>query len=147
VFSALCLNALWWLVIIEAVALASEEAHEPHVSIPRGMILAQLTLVVLVVLTWFFVSAVAPYTATGVVDYPLPLAFKAVSGGGWLLKGFSALALSGLIASYNGMIYATSRQSFSLGRAGYLPKGLGSVHRVRRVPDVSLLVCTLVTIL
>src|SRR5262249_13102792 len=26
--------ALWWLVIIESVALAAEEAHEPHIGIP-----------------------------------------------------------------------------------------------------------------
>jgi len=49
--------ALWWLVIIETVALASEEAHEPQVSIPRGLVLAQITLVVLVLLTWFFAAA------------------------------------------------------------------------------------------
>src|SRR5205823_3270100 len=46
--------ALWWLVMIETVALASEEAHEPHRSIPRGLVWAQLTLIVLVVLTWLF---------------------------------------------------------------------------------------------
>src|SRR5262249_46266302 len=28
--------ALWWLVIIETVALAAEEAHQPHRTIPRG---------------------------------------------------------------------------------------------------------------
>jgi ethanolamine permease len=139
--------ALWWLVIIEAVALASEEAHEPHISIPRGMVFAQITLVVLVVLTWFFVSAVAPYTETGAVDYPLPLAFKAVWGSGWFLRIFSAVSLSGLIVSYSGMIYATSRQSFSLGRAGYLPKVLGWVHPTRRVPHISLIVWTIVVML
>src|SRR5262249_54218215 len=46
--------ALWWLVIIEPVALAAEEAHEPHRTIPRGLVWAQLTLIVLVVLTWLF---------------------------------------------------------------------------------------------
>lgn len=46
--------ALWWLVIIETVALAAEEAHEPHRTIPRGLVWAQLTLIVLVVLTWLF---------------------------------------------------------------------------------------------
>src|SRR5215471_15206797 len=46
--------ALWWLVIIEAVALAAEETIEPHRTIPRGLVWAQLTLIVLVVLTWLF---------------------------------------------------------------------------------------------
>ncbi len=138
--------ALWWLVIIETVALASEEAHEPHVSIPRGMVLAQITLVVLVVLTWFFASAAAPVAETGKVVYPLPLVLKNVWGTGWLLTAFSALALAGMVVSYNGMIYATSRQSFSLGRAGYLPQVLGKVHPTRRTPNVSLAVWTVVTI-
>src|SRR5262249_12060853 len=46
--------ALWWLVIIETVALAAEEAREPHRTIPRGLVWAQLTLIALVVLTWLF---------------------------------------------------------------------------------------------
>src|SRR5436190_4604136 len=139
--------ALWWLVIIETVALASEEAHEPHISIPRGLVLAQITLVVLVLLTWFFAAAAAPYAETGAVDYPLPLVFKKVWGTGWFLTAFSAVAVTGMVVSYNGMIYATSRQSFSLGRAGYLPKWLGTVHSTRRTPHVSLAVWTAVTIL
>lgn len=139
--------ALWWLVIIESVALASEEAHEPHVTIPRGMVIAQITLVALVMLTGFFACAAAPYAETGKVVYPLPLVFKNVWGAGWFLTAFSALALSGMVVSYNGMIYAISRQSFSLGRAGYLPRALGKVHQVRRTPHVSLLVWTLVTVI
>src|SRR5262249_14791832 len=46
--------ALWWLVVIETVALAAEEAHEPHRTIPRGLVWAQLTLIGLVLLTWLF---------------------------------------------------------------------------------------------
>jgi ethanolamine permease len=138
--------ALWWLVIIETVALASEEAHTPHVSIPRGMVLAQITLVVLVMFTWFFASAAAPYAETGSVDYPLPLVLRKVWGDGWFLTVFSAFALAGMVVSYNGMLYATSRQSFSLGRSGYLPTALGAVHPITRTPHVSLGVWTAATI-
>src|SRR5439155_5662789 len=140
--------ALWWLVIIESVALAAEEAQEPHRTIPRGMVWAQITLVIFVVLTWFFAVGAAPYAETGKdeVIYPLPQVFKAVWGKGWFLSAFSVLALSGLVVSYNGMIYATSRQSFSLGRAGYLPAALGKVHSTYRTPHISLAVWTVVTI-
>jgi ethanolamine permease len=138
--------ALWWLVSIETVALASEEAHEPHITIPRGLVFSQITLVGLVILTWFFACAAAPYKETGAVVYPLPLVFQKVWGTGWFLKSFSAVAMAGLIVSYSGMIYATSRQCFSLGRAGYLPRALGDVHGTRRTPQISLIVCTLVTI-
>jgi amino acid transporter len=111
------------------------------------MVLAQITLVALVLMTWWCASAAAPYAETGAVDYPLPLVFKKVWGTGVLLTAFSALAVAGMVASYNGMIYATSRQSFSLGRAGYLPNWLGAVHPTRRTPQVSLVVWTAVTIL
>jgi amino acid transporter len=117
------------------------------VSIPRGLIFAQITLVALVLLTWFFAAAAAPYAETGAVDYPLPLVFKRVWGTGWFLTAFSAVAVAGMVVSYNGMIYAVSRQSFSLGRAGYLPRALGQVHPTRRTPHVSLAVWTAVTIL
>ena len=136
--------AIWWLVIIESVALAAEEAHEPHKSIPRGMALAQITLIVLVVLTWFFASAAgSDYRKTGDPTnlYPLPWVYREV----WPeskhlphLIAFSVVAICGMIASYNGMIYAVSRQSFSMGRAGYLPSFLGHLHPVRRTPDASI---------
>ncbi len=142
--------AIWWLVIIETVALAPEETHEPHRTIPRGMILAQITLIVLVIFTWFFaVAAGNDYKVTGAESnsFPLPQVFKEV----WSkpserphLIAFSIVAIFGMIVSYNGMIYAVTRMSFSLGRAGYLPRILGHVHHNRRTPDVSIFFWSLV---
>jgi ethanolamine permease len=142
--------AIWWLVMIETVALAPEEAHEPQRTIPRGLTLAQLTLIVLVLLTWFFASAAGnDYRNTGADDnsYPLPFVYRDVWPDDVHLPhviAFCLLAILGMIVSYNGMIYAVSRQSFSLGRAGYLPQALGHVHVTRRTPDVSLLLWSLV---
>jgi ethanolamine permease len=133
--------AIWWLVMIETVALAPEEAHEPHRTIPRGLTLAQFTLVVLVLLTWFFAAAAgADYTRTGdeKLSFPLPFVYGQVWPGSAHLIVFSVVAIFGMIVSYNGMIYAVTRQSFSLGRAGYLPRLFGHVHPKRRTPDVSI---------
>ncbi len=133
--------AIWWLVMIETVALAPEESHDPHKTIPRGMTLAQITLVVLVLLTWFFAAGAGhDYTRTGDEDmtYPLPFVYGEVWPGSAHLVAFSVVAIFGMIISYNGMIYATSRQSFALGRAGYLPRVLGHVHPTRRTPDASI---------
>jgi ethanolamine permease len=142
--------AIWWLVMIETVALSPEEAHEPHRTIPRGLTLAQITLIVLVVLTWFVaVTAGSDYRKTGdeANSFPLPGIYREV----WPDKShlphvvaFSVVALFGLVVSYNGMIYAVSRQSFSLGRAGYLPRVLGHVHPDRRTPDASIIFWSLV---
>jgi ethanolamine permease len=139
--------AIWWLVMIETVALAPEEAHEPHRTIPRGLTLAQITLVALVLLTWFFAAgAGSDYMKTGADDmsYPLPFVYGEVWPKSTHLILFSVVAIFGMIVSYNGMIYAVSRQSFSLGRAGYLPRILGHVHSVRRTPDVSIFFWSLV---
>ncbi len=73
--------AIWWLVMIETVALAPEEAHEPHRTIPRGLTLAQLTLIVLVVLTWFFAAAAGSdpnKTGDPTNSFPLPFVYGEV---------------------------------------------------------------------
>jgi ethanolamine permease len=153
--------ALWWLVMIETVALSAEETHEPHRTLPRGLTWAQLTLIAVVVLTWLFacgavdsqVLAVTPGTdeqgnPTEVsVDYPLAKAMRLIPAGRdspLLLYGFGVIALFGLVASYHGMLYGASRQAFALGRAGYLPRFLGEVHANRRTPVPALLAGSLV---
>src|SRR5438874_1209021 len=71
--------AIWWLVMIETVALAPEEARDPHRTIPRGLTLAQITLIVLVLLTWFFVVAAgADYSKTADVLYPFRQGYQEV---------------------------------------------------------------------
>jgi ethanolamine permease len=153
--------ALWWLVMIETVALAAEEAHEPHRTIPRGLVWGQLTLIALVILTWFFACGAVDSQELAVtttvnaegnsqtedVAYPLLKAIHLIPVGrsSLLFYGFGVVALFGMIASYHGMIYGTSRQGFGLGRAGYLPLLLGQVHATRRTPVPSLLVCSLIT--
>jgi ethanolamine permease len=145
--------ALWWLVMIETVALAAEEAHEPHRTLPRGLVWAQLTLIALVVLTWLFACGALESQRLAVnahdetISYPLAEALRNIPLGrsGLLTYGFGAIALFGMIASYHGMVYGTSRQAFALGRAGYLPLLLGEVHAVRRTPVPALFLCSLVT--
>ena len=138
--------ALWWLVMIETVALAAEEAHEPHRTIPRGLVWGQLTLILLLVLTWLFVCAAADTTEIDSVEYPLAKAMRLIPAGqsNLLFYGFGAIALFGMIASYHGMIYGVSRQGFGLGRAGYLPLVLGQVHATRRTPVPSLVACSVI---
>ena len=72
-------------------------------------------------------------------DFPLPFVYSEVWPNARHLIAFSLIALFGMVVSYNGMIYAVSRQSFALGRAGYLPRLLGAVHANRRTPTVSIL--------
>ena len=78
------------------------------------------------------------------ISFPLPFVYKEVWPDAFHLLAFSVAALFGMVVSYNGMIYAVTRQSFALGRAGYLPQALGHVHITRRTPAVSIVVWSLV---
>src|SRR5262249_54785404 len=151
--------ALWWLVMIETVALAAEEAHEPHRTVPRGLVWAQLTLIAIVVLTCVFACGALNSQEIAVkinadgkaedIDYPLAEVVHRIPIGQaspFLVVGFGVIALFGLIASYHGMIYGSSRQAFALGRAGYLPGFLSGVHQTRRTPVPALLACSLINV-
>src|SRR4029077_9983198 len=86
--------AILGLVIIELRGLSAAEAHEPHRTIPRGLLLAQITLIVLVVLTWFFAAAAgSDYKKTGDVAnvYPLPLVYQEVWPGSAHLLAFAVV--------------------------------------------------------
>lgn len=141
--------ALWWLIIIEGVALSAEECREPGRSIPLGLIAAILTVVVMVVLTLGLGCGAMPWQdlAHKEINYPLGKVVQESLGGRlpWLLLGFNMIALFGLIASYHGLLYSTSRQAFALGRAGYLPPFLGKLHGQRRTPINALLVSSAIT--
>jgi ethanolamine permease len=138
--------ALWWLIIIEGVALAAEETQQPQRSIPRGLTWAMLTVIGMVVLTVAAACGATHYAdlAAGPdgkdIDYPLPLVVGRALAGGFpvLLYAFTAVALLGLVASYHGLLYGTSRQAFALGRDGYLPSALGWLHPRRGTPVTAL---------
>lgn len=138
--------ALWWLIIIEGVALAAEETHQPHRSIPRGLVWAMVTVIAMVILTLGLTAGAVPWqTVEG--EYPLAKVVLDVTEGKptWLIYGFGSIALFGLIASYHGLLYSTSRQAFALGRSGFLPEWLGGIHAARRTPVPALLACSLIT--
>jgi ethanolamine permease len=108
---------------------------------------AQLTLIVLVVLTWVCACGALDARQIAGINYPLAEVIHRIPLGGSsraLVLGFGTIALFGLIASYHGMIYGSSRQAFALGRAGYLPGFLGAVHPRRRTPVPALLTCSLI---
>jgi len=137
--------ALWWLINIEGAALASEETAVPFQTIPRGLVLSMLTIITSIGLTLLLGCGSMPWQDI-VGDYPLAkVVLHALDGRyPFLWHLFCGIALFGLIASYHGLLYSTSRQLFSLGRAGYLPAVLGKAHASRGTPVVSLFACSLV---
>lgn len=144
--------ALWWLIIIEAAALAAEESHEPTRTIPRGLTLSILTVIVLVVVTIVTACGALPFQEIAekggkAVDYPLAEVVRQIPAGAFplLVYGFGVAALFGLLASYHGLLFGSSRQLFALGRSGYLPAAWGAVNANRHTPVTALAGCSLVT--
>src|SRR5919107_1541917 len=131
--------AIWFFLAVESVPLAAEEARDPARSMPRGIVAAMAVLVVLAVLMLVFTPGAAGSAAIAGSGNP-PV--DALAGGGapeGLTRVVNYAGLFGLVASFFSIIYAYSRQTFALSRAGYLPRAL-SVTNARRAPMLALLV-------
>jgi ethanolamine permease len=134
--------AIWFFLAVEGVPLAAEETKNPAKDMPKGIIGAMLVLLA-------FAAAIL-ITAPGAAgsDYlkesgnPLvealeaPLAFD---GQNAVSAFVNVVGLLGLIASFFSIIYAYSRQTFALSRAGYLPKIL-SITGKQKTPVLALIV-------
>lgn len=127
--------AIWFFLAVEGVPLAAEEAREPEKNVPRGIIAAMLVLLV--------TGAAVLVLATGALGAdelsrsanPLVEAL----GSGAAATAVNYIGLAGLVASFFSIVYAYSRQTFALSRAGYLPTGL-SVTNSRKAPVLALIV-------
>jgi ethanolamine permease len=132
--------AIWFFLAIEGVALAAEEAREPHRTIPRAYIGGMLTLVALAFGVMLGAGGVGDWRQLADTNDPLPRAMRAVVGAssGWLHM-LVWLGLFGLVASFHGIILGSSRQIFAMARAGYLPRRLATLHATRGTPWVAIL--------
>ena len=140
--------AIWFFLAIEGVAMAAEEAKDPHRTIPRAYIGGILTLVVLAAGVMFLAGGAGDWTKLSNINDPLPQAMKMIVGehSGWLHM-LVWIGLFGLIASFHGIILGYSRQIFALARSGYLPGFLAAVHPRFGTPWVGVLAGGVVGIL
>jgi ethanolamine permease len=122
--------AIWFFLAIEGVAMAAEEAKNPHRSIPIAYIGGILTLLALAIGVMVFAGGSGDWTKLANINDPLPQSMKLVVGAnsGWLHM-LVWLGLFGLVASFHGIIIGYSRQIFVLGH----------VHPKRGTPHVAIL--------
>lgn len=132
VFAALP-YAIWFYLAIEGVAAVAEEVKDPAKTIPKGYISSLATLALLAMGVMILTGGVTDWRKLSNIDYPLPEALSITLGKeNSLTKIFASVGLFGLIASFNGIILASSRQVFAMARSGYLPRGLSVVsHRFK----------------
>jgi ethanolamine permease len=131
--------AIWFFLAVESVPLAAEEARDPARSMPRGIVAAMGVLVVLAVLMLVFTPGAAGSAAIAGSGNPPVDALAGAGASEGLTDVVNYAGLFGLVASFFSIIYAYSRQTFALSRAGYLPRAL-SVTNARKAPVLALLV-------
>jgi len=131
--------AIWFFLAVECVPLASEEARDPARALPRGIVAAMGLLLVLAVLMLVFTAGAGGSEAMSASGNPPVEALEVAGASGALTDVVNYAGLFGLVASFFSIIYAYSRQTFALSRAGYLPRAL-SVTNGRKAPVLALLV-------
>lgn len=142
--------AIWFFLAIEGVANVAEETVNPQKNILIGFGSAILTLIVLCLLTFTFSVGVNGWETVVIdpqtgdpSDSPLPLALmQAVGENHITFKVISLIGLSGLIASFHGIILAAGRATFEFGRVGFAPPVFGRVHPKFKTPANALLINT-----
>lgn len=134
--------ALWLFLAVEQAALAAEEAADPGKSVPKALAVAVLTLLLSGLGVLVFAPAGGGAEQIFSADDPLfaaltsPLAYGHQN---WITRLIGAGALVGLIATFFSVVYASSRQLYSLSRDGYLPRWLCVTNR-KQAPHAALLV-------
>jgi ethanolamine permease len=133
---------IWFFLAVEGVPLAAEESKNPAKDMPRGIIGAMLTLIVFAGTILLVAPGAAGSNFLKASGNPLVEALKAPTaygGSNFVSQFINVVGLLGLIASFFSIIYAYSRQTFALSRAGYLPKVL-SITGKRKTPTLALIV-------
>jgi ethanolamine permease len=130
--------AVWFFLGIEELPLAAEESHNPARDIPKAGLWARTTLIVFGLLILFFNTGILGAEQVRTAGEPLLDGFRAMVGDE-AAAILGLIALIGLLASLQGIMFAYGRNMYSLSRAGYYPKAL-SVTNKQKVPFVALVV-------
>lgn len=126
---------------IEVIAVAAGEAEHPEESVPRALRSMVMRLIIFYVLAIFVILAVTPWTSIAEIGgrltgSPFVKVFREIgipSAGGIM----NFVVISAALSSVNTNLYLCTRMIFSLSRAGYAPRWLGSVDP-RGVPLAAL---------
>jgi ethanolamine permease len=130
--------AVWFFLGIEELPLAAEEAKNPSRDIPKAGLWARTTLIGTGLLILFLNTGIVGAQELRVAGEPLLDGFR-VMVGDQLAAVLGLVALIGLLASLQGIMFAYARNMYSLSRAGYYPRGL-SVTNKKNTPLVSMIV-------
>lgn len=133
--------AIWFFLGIEGIANLAEESVDPKRTMSRGFLAALFTLITLCVLTFTGSVGVAGWEAVvlrpdgSTSDAPLPMAMEVLrgkEGGSYTL--LVVLGLSGLVASFHGLMLAGGRSTLEFARINYPRSPVASTHPKFQTP-------------
>jgi ethanolamine permease len=137
--------AIWFFLGIEELPLAAEETKTPAKDIPKGAITGLFTLLTTAFLVLILNPGILGAAAISESGEPILDGFRAIFPNSDIAALLSLMALAGLIASFQGIMFAAGRNVYSLSRAGYYPKFL-SLTGERKTPWVALVASAIVGI-
>ncbi len=138
--------AIWFFLGIEELPLAAEETHTPQEDIPRGSLMGMFTLLATAFLVLVLNPGVVGAEEISGSGEPILDGFRSIFPNSSIASLLALFALAGLVASFQGIMFAAGRNMYSLSRAGYYPKFL-SLTGGRKVPYVALIVSAVVGVL
>lgn len=137
--------AIWFFLGIEELPLAAEETHTPQEDIPRGSLWGMYTLLVSAFLVLLLNPGIMGAEEISASGEPILDGFRVIFPNSEIASLLALMALTGLVASFQGIMFAAGRNMYSLSRAGYYPKFL-SLTGQTKVPYVALLVSAIIGI-
>lgn len=127
--------AIWFFLGIEGIANLAEESVDPRRTMSKGFLAALFTLITLCVLTFTGSVGVAGWEAVvlqpdgSTSDAPLPMAMEAMQGNkGGTYTLLVVLGLSGLVASFHGLMLAAGRSTLEFARVNFPTSPVASTH-------------------
>lgn len=133
---------------VEGIAIAAEEADQPHRAIPLALLSAVGTQGTLVLLLLLSIPAAVDVGQLSRVDDPIAFAWHSIGEQGMrgvLARLCGGCALLATATSFFSVMFAYSRQLHAFAREGFLPRMFARLNR-RSAPVTALLVPSSVTL-
>ena len=132
--------SMWFYFAIDGAAMQAEEMQDPRKDIPKGYIPAIATLFICALVAILLPAGIADYKEVAQVDFPLAKSLEMAIGVDSIWpKVIAVVALFSMVASFSAIVLAFSRQSFAMGRTGYLPPSFAKINKYG-CPTVGLLI-------
>jgi amino acid transporter len=136
--SIVCLN----YVGLELGSVISDEIKKPEKNIPRAVMIAGASTVLLFLVVTSSLLIAIPYKEIGIIEGILQGIERAASavGFGWIVFPMAMLMIMNAAGNTSAWLSGAARIPYVIGIDKYLPSSLGTVHPKYNTPHVALIV-------